>query len=503
MKSTKLLVLMGVVLAGQLVASPLPDDWDSIVERGMAEWKLPGAAIAIVKDGEPILVKGYGVREFGKTDPVDAETLFAIGSTTKAFSSAAIATLVDAGKVAWDTHIHEVDPGLAFSDPWITKEIRVSDCFANHSGLSVISESLWYGTGFSRDEILKRLAEVPFDEGFRYRFQYRNVMFLVGGELIPRLTGTSWDDYLGESLFAPLEMTRTYPTEKGIEAMENVAEPHLIDYQGRPLAVPYRNMHNIAPAGSIISCARDLVHWLQFHLGDGSFQDKPLLKPESLAFLHSGQTPISTIGPAGQPLSPPAELRSYALGWVTESYRGTRLVWHNGGIDGMSTWVGLAPELGLGFAIVSNLEECNLRNALFYRLVDHVAGREPLDLNPELVKTHRAALAARDAAEVEWQKLAELNAAPPLPLDAYAGTYHAPAFGPMQIRVDDGLLVYERTQEMVLDLVWKDDRTFIGRYQNAAYDLRDGKSDLIFDVQDGKVTGVTEGGILVFTKNEP
>ncbi len=291
MKLSRFLGALTLVFAAPAFADSLPENWDEIVKRGMQDWNLPGAAMAIVKDGEPILIKGYGVRETGKEELVDAETLFAIGSTSKAFSSAAIGTLVDAGKVAWDTHVHEIDPNMAFSDPWVTKEIRVSDCFANHSGLSAISETLWYGTGFSRDEILKRLAEVPIDEGFRYRFQYRNVMFLLGGELIPRLTGTSWDDYLATTLFAPLEMTRTSPTDAGIDEKENVARPHLIDYEGKPLAVPYRDMHNIAPAGSIISCAQDLSNWLLLHLGKGTFKGKTILKPETVAFLHSSQTP--------------------------------------------------------------------------------------------------------------------------------------------------------------------------------------------------------------------
>ena len=461
---------------------------------------MPGLAIAVVKDGEVILQKGYGLREAGLPDKVDAETLFAIGSTSKAFTSAAIGTLVDAGKLEWDTPVTKVWPEFKLADPWVTKEIRVSDLMANHSGLSALSEMLWYGTGFDRAQIMERLPFVPIDEGFRYQFQYRNVMFLAAGELIPRVDGRSWDDYLRDVLFRPLGMKRTFPTEAGIGKMDNVAQPHVIDYHGAAWPVPYRDMHNIGPAGSIISNVADLANWMRMHLAQGKFGDKQILKPETLAFIHRSQTPLGTTGPNGAPLSPPAELPAYCLSWVTQSYRGTRIVWHNGGIDGMSAWIGLLPDDGIGVAILTNLENADLRKAVFYHVVDAMTGKAPLELEPELLKARDEALAARDAAEKAWMALAAKPLTPPLPLKELAGTYRNPALGEVRIELENGALVYYRTPQQTLDLVYSDGDQFLGKYRNAAEDLRSGKVDLEFAIKEGAATAFTEENLATYER---
>ncbi len=487
-----------LLLASPAVADLLPEDFDEYVLTGLREWKAPGLALGIfTKEGEPIL-RGYGVREQGKPGKVGPETLFAIGSTSKAFTAAALGTLVDAGRLGWDTRVAQVWPGFKLSDPWVTEEIRVSDLLANHSGLSLLSEALWYGTGFSREEILQRLAHIPFESGFRYQFQYRNVMFLAAGELIPQLTGQSWEAYLTEHLFTPLGMSRTTPTEVGWEQKTDVARPHLIGYDGEPRAIAYRPMGNIAPAGSIFSCVRDLLPWLELHLSQGSFRGKALLKPETVAFMHRSQTPLSTTGPAGQPLSPPTQLPAYALGWVTESYRGERIVWHNGGIDGMSAWIGLLPERGVGVAMLTNLDECDLRKAIFYKIVDAVLGQPSTDLAPGLLKTHRAALAARDAAEATWQKLP-----PTVPEPArYTGRYTHPALGEVELVEKDGTLLYRRTPQQTLELrpTPAKAHTFEGRYREPGEDLRSGKVALAFTVEEGRAVAFTEEGILTFQR---
>ena len=336
---------LGICLASPSHAGGLPDDLDHYITSGMKAWKIPGLSIAVVKDGKTVLVKGYGILETGKPEKVDGDTIFAIGSASKAFTSAAIGTLVDSGKIKWDDHVVSHWPEFKLSDPWVTQEIRVSDLMANHSGLSEISEQLWYGTDYGREELVKRLADVPITEGFRYQFQYRNLMFLAAGMLIPRIAGSSWDDYVTEKFFKPLEMERTTTRLAGIDSTSNVARPHVIDYQGNPLPIPFRNIENVGPAGSILSTARNMANWVMMLTTGGSFSGKSFLKPETLAFIERSQTPVDTVGPGGQPLSPPAELRSYALSWVTESYKGTRLVWHTGDIDGMAAWVGMAPDM--------------------------------------------------------------------------------------------------------------------------------------------------------------
>lgn len=498
------LALVGLLLVpcahAQSPSPGLPTDLDAFVKKTMEEWRVPGLAIAVIKDGEVILQKGYGMREVGRPESVDAETLFAIGSTTKAFTSAAIGTLVDAGKMEWDTPVTKLWPEFKLSDPWVTKEIRVSDLMANHSGLSALSEMLWYGTGFDRAKIMERLELVPIDEGFRYRFQYRNVMFLAAGELIPRVDGRSWDDYIFQVLLKPLNMKRSFPTQAGIEKMENVAQPHVIDYNGAAWPVPYRDMHNIGPAGSIISCVTDLANWMQMQLSLGEFDGKTILKPETLAFIHRSQTPLGTTGPNGAPLSPPMELPAYCLSWVTQSYRGTRIVWHNGGIDGMSAWIGLLPDDGIGVVILTNLESADLRKAVFYHVIDALTGKTPLDLEPQLLKDQNAALAARDAAEKSWMNLAAKPLTPPLPLKEFAGTYQSPILGDVRIELQNGGLVYFRTPEQTLDLVYSAGNKFIAKYRNAGEDLRSGKIDIDFTIKDDAPVSFLEENLATYDR---
>lgn len=474
--------LLGALSLSSLIATEIPQDLDTFIQKGLEEWKVPGLAIAVVQDGKVTLQKGYGMREVGMPDAVDAQTLFAIGSTSKAFTSAAIGTLVDAGKLKWNTPVAQVWPEFKLSDPWVTKEIRVSDLMANHSGLSALSEMLWYGTGFDRAEILRRLEFVPIDEGFRYQFQYRNVMFLAAGELIARVDGRSWDDYIVQVLFKPLKMTRSFPTQAGIDQMDNVAQPHVIDYLGAAWPIPYRDMTNIAPAGSIISCAADLANWMQMQLAEGKFDNKTILQPETLAFIQRSQTPLGTTGPNGAPLSPPAELPAYCLSWVTQSYRGTRIVWHNGGIDGMSAWIGLLPDQDIGVAILTNLENADLRKAVFYHVIDGLLDQKPLDLEPELLGAQNKALATRDATHKEWLALAAKPLTPPIPLKAFAGKFHNPVIGDVEIKFENGSLVYVRTPQQTLDLVYWEGNKFLGRYRNAAEDLRSGKVTLDFTI---------------------
>lgn len=471
-------------------AGSLRADLDAYIVRGMKDWGIPGLGLAIVKDGRVVLARGYGVREIGRPEKVDADTIFAVGSTSKAFTAAAIGRLVDAGKLRWDDRVAERWPGFRMSDPWVTKEIRVSDLLANHSGLSAASEMLWYAAPLTREEIIEKLAAVPITEGFRYQFQYRNVMFLAAGQLIPRVAGASWDDFLRREIFRPLEMRRTRPTEAGLEAEANVARPHVTDYAGKPVPLPYRAMDNIAPAGSITSSARDMANWALMWLNGGSFGKNVVLRPGTVDFIQRSQTPMGNGGLSGVP---PVELVSYCLGWVTQSYRGTRVVWHNGGIDGMAAWVGLVPDAKLGVVILANLDSADFRVALFYHLVDAYLGKPPVDLAADVLGPYRKNLADRDAAEKTWRKLDAEPAKPALPLDAYAGTYRNAFFGDAKIAVEKGGLVYRRTPLVTVDLRCEKDNEFLGRITDPLDDLRNGKVNVDFVVRDGRVTGLRDG----------
>jgi CubicO group peptidase (beta-lactamase class C family) len=329
-------------------------------------------------------------------------------------------------------------------------------------------------------------------------------MFLLAGEMIPHLIDQTWAEFLKSEIFAPLGMDRSLPTEEGIDKMDNVARPHLVGYDNQLISVPYRNMTNIGPAGSIMSSASDLAAWVKVHLGQS---DVPLVSEDTLRYLHTAQTPMWGISPEGVVRNSPFPLHSYCLGWVTESYQGLRLVWHNGNIDGMSAWVGLVPELGLGVAMLTNLDDCEFRTAIFYQIVDHIAGIEGEDRAPQLLEKYENKIANRDAAEDEWQKLAKSGDKPALNLESYVGEYHSDLLGTSTVRDINNRLTFHRTSEQTLELVPTEagSNDFIGRHTNPNEDLRTGKVDVKFAVEDGKVLALidrSEGAAITFTKVE-
>ena len=225
--------------------------FDDYVNKALKDWEVPGVAIAVVKDDKVVFAKGYGVRELGKPEMVDEKTLFAIGSSSKAFTSAAIAMLVDEGKLKWDDHVTKYLPGFQLFDPYVTREMTVRDLLTHRIGLER-GDQLWYATDYSRDEVLRRIRFLEPSSSMRSKFGYQNVMYLAAGQIVPSVTTKSWDDFIGERIFTPLGMKETNTSIRLLKGKTDVAAPHqTIDDKVQP--VPYRLIDNIGPAGSINS----------------------------------------------------------------------------------------------------------------------------------------------------------------------------------------------------------------------------------------------------------
>ncbi|MGD2152782.1 MAG: serine hydrolase domain-containing protein, partial [Gemmatimonadales bacterium] len=235
-------------------------------------FEVPGFAVAIVKDGELVFAKGYGVRELGKADRVDEHTLFAIASNTKAFTAAALAILVDGGKLDWDDRVVEHLPYFQLYDPWVTQEMRVRDLLSHRSGLGTFSgDLLWYGTSYSRTEVIRRARYLEAAGEFRSDYGYSNLMFLAAGQLIAAVTGMSWDEVVEREFFEPLGMRRTVTSVRDLEGMGNVATPHR-ERDGWVFPLYWYDWDSMAPAGGIISSVADMSRWLRLQLGRGTWE---------------------------------------------------------------------------------------------------------------------------------------------------------------------------------------------------------------------------------------
>lgn len=402
---------------------------DDYIEKAREEWQVPGAAVVIVKDDKIVYAKGFGVREIGKSDKIDPDTVFAIGSASKAFTGATMAMLVDDKKITWDGVVHDYMPAFELNDPYVTNHATVRDLLAHRTGFNSGYGWLWTGSGFNRKEIIDRVRFQKNLSGFRDKFLYANEMFTVAGEVVPTVTGTSWDDFVIQRLFTPLRMTRSSTSITKLKGMQNVASPHgMVD--DKLVAFPYRNVDNVGGAGSINSTARDLAQWVRMQLNDGTYEGKELISKAAIDETHSGQTILS-----GRPTE--GKFSEYGFGWMIHDYRGKKVIEHGGAVDGMRAGVAMMPEEKLGIVVLTNMLPHQLVNSIEMRIYDTFLGGESTDWSTKLK-------AEADAAKALSEEREAASTKPPLPpilpLAAYAGIYTSELFGDVEIVLKNGAL---------------------------------------------------------------
>ncbi|MDE2235246.1 MAG: serine hydrolase [Gammaproteobacteria bacterium] len=429
----------GAALASH-AAAPL-SDLNSYVRQIMTDWKVPGLAVAVVKDGKLVLARGYGVRELGKPGKVDTNTLFTIASNSKAFTVAALGTLVQQDKLQWDDPVTRYLKGFELNDPWVTRNLTLRDLLTHRTGYCD-PIFMWFTTGFSREQIIQHLRYDKPSYGFRAHFCYNNAMYLVASQLIPAITGQRWGQYLKAHLFVPLDMLNTDTSVAALNADPDAAYPHALVDDHVEVIRRY-DTDTMAPVGGINSSVNDMSHWLMMLLDDGSYAGKTVLQPKIIAAMETPQMIISADSGMGtwlHAMNPGSLFYSYGLGFVVEDYYGRKLVMHDGDIDGMASAVGMLPELHLGVVVLTNMDHDDARNALLFHILDEYLGRPPRDTNGALL-----ALAAQqeNAEKAEQQKLlASKSALPaPLPLAQYTGTYSNPLDGKVRITLENGHLV--------------------------------------------------------------
>ncbi|HZS04334.1 MAG TPA: serine hydrolase [Blastocatellia bacterium] len=412
---------------------------DEYATKAMQDWKVPGFAMAIVKDDKVIFAKGYGVRELGRPEPVDDHTLFAIASNSKAFTAAALAILVDEGKVRWDDKVTKYLPGFQLYDPYATRELTVRDLVSHRSGLNTFGgDLLWYESTYGRDEILRRIRYLKPTFSFRSHYGYQNIMFLAAGQVVAAVTGRSWDDFVKEHFFSPLGMTSTNTTVKAFKPGDNVATPH--NEAGEKLhPISYDNVDNVGPAAAINSCVADLAQWMRLQLGRGAYQGKRIF---SAAQSHEMWQPniFIPISEGAAKFNPTRHFNAYGMGWFLSDYHGRKVVSHGGGLDGMISQTALMPEENLGVVVLSN-SETSLPTALVNKVFDVFLDVPKRDWSAEMLARTNAGKAATKAAEQKTEQERAKETKPSLALQRYAGTYQSEMYGEAKITEENGRLV--------------------------------------------------------------
>jgi CubicO group peptidase (beta-lactamase class C family) len=433
-----------------LHAQPAPlTGLDAYIQAAMRDWEVPGLAIAVVRNDSVLFARGYGVVELGQASPVDEHTLFAIASTSKAFTSASLAMLVDEGKLSWDDRVTKHLPGFHLMDPYVTRELTIRDLLTHRAGVAR-HDNIWIAAPFDRAEILRRARHLPTVDGFRDRYGYNNVMYITAGEVVGQVSGGSWDGFLEQRIFGPLGMARSSSRAAVVEARGNVAASHTrVDGQVR--AVPRRNYDNIGGAGAVFSSAWDMAQWMRLHLGGGMFGGQRLLSDSVLAEMYTPHTVIRSDSVVNR-MFPDTHFWAYALGWRLHDYRGRKLVNHSGSINYTRTQVSMIPSEGIGVVAIANLSSSNLQLALTYRVLDALMGLEARDWSAEYLEVARRGedRSAETARQLEAARLPDTH--PSRELDHYAGTFSSLLFGEMRVTMEGDGLVLHYSPEYVADL---------------------------------------------------
>jgi CubicO group peptidase (beta-lactamase class C family) len=427
----------------------------------------------VVKDGRVVLAKGYGVRRVGAAEAVDADTLFAIASNTKAFTSTALAILAEEGRVRWDDPVTRHLPAFQMHDPWVSREVALRDLVSHRAGLGLGAGDLlwWPGTDVSRPELVAAIRHIKPASSMRSRYAYNNVMFVVAGEAVAAASGTSWDAFVQQRVLSPLGMTRTSTSALVLSTDRNVAAPHLV-VAGAPVAVEPQGFDNAAAAAGISSSAADLALWMTMLLecsGEPAAGATCVLKPEGIQELWRPAIPQRVSTPVPALRATRTNFAAYGLGFGLRDYRGRKVVTHGGSLPGYVSRVTLVPEARLGIAILTNQEEEGAYMAIQYRLLDAYFGAPapPVDWIAAFKEERDAALAKSRQAEAKTAAARTPGSKPSLPADAYVGRYRDAWYGDATIEKDGGRLVLRllRTPRMVADLEhWQHD-TFVARWR--------------------------------------
>ncbi|MDD5570855.1 MAG: serine hydrolase [Bacteroidales bacterium] len=458
---------------------------DEYIKNGMKEWQIPGLSLAIIKDGKIIYAKGYGVCEIGKENKVDENTIFAVASNSKAFTGLALCILANENKISLDDKVKKYIPDYQLYDTTASREVTIRDLLCHRIGLGTFHGDLVvWGSNYSRDEVIHKMKYIKPSFSFRNGFGYCNTAFITAGEIIPRVTGKSWDDFIKERILIPLEMKRTTTSINDFKNLKNIATPHTI-LNGKVITIPYRNTDNIGPAASLNSTATDLAHWLILQMDtSGKYNNKFIISHKIIKQTQRPQN-ILPSDPYFSKIFPQTHLRAYCLGWSMQDYYGKAMYRHTGSADGMVSITGFLPEEKLGIVILTNYDQHDFNVALFYQIIDAYLGVQYKDWNKYYKKTDDENKAKQLKEDARLDSLKKLNVVPDLKINEYSGNYENKHYGAAKITIENDILylmlLSHNGLKGKLDCIGKD--LFLCTWNDPIF----GRSTIPFTIKDNKV----------------
>lgn len=418
------------------------DGFDAFMATIMQKWHVPGMAVAVVQNDAVIYQQGFGLRDVEKNLPVTPETVFAIGSSTKAFTAMLVGMLVDDGLLDWHKPIRYYMPDFELMDKFATERMTAIDLLTHRSGLPR-HDLAWYRSSRTRKELVDRLKYFEPSKDFRALMQYQNLMYMTAGYLVEVITGKTWETNIQERIFNPLGMTASNTSVTASQKGDNFSLPHRKQEDEDLRWIPFANIDTIGPAGSINSNAVDMVNWLRINLNHGKLGDQQVVSEDVIDEMQSGQMPLvkqAMMFPV-MDTHPEVGQASYGMGWFIQNYRGTKWVHHGGAIDGFIASVSMLPQKNIGVVCLSNLGGKHVPIAVCCNVFDRLLEKEPIDWDTMLEEFTNKALG--QVKEVN-KKLAESRHPDTQPshadLSAYTGEYEHPGYGIFTVSLDNGVL---------------------------------------------------------------
>jgi CubicO group peptidase (beta-lactamase class C family) len=450
LRHSAILVLLAAPLLGQF-------NLDQLARRTLKEFNVPGIAVGVIQDGRVLVAKGYGVRQIGQNAPVTEHSLFQIASNTKAFTAAALAMLVDEKKIAWDERVIDALPSFQMSDAYVSREMRIRDLLCHRSGLALGAGDLMVfpDSTLSAPVFMQHLRHVPLATSFRSTYAYDNVLYTVAGQVIEKVSGVPWQDFIQRRIFDALGMSESRPRPEDVRPADEVAAPHAPDGTKLEVVSP-AHLGSGAPAGAVNSSVIDMLKWVDTQLRQGEYPGGRLFSAAQSKEMWSPQIFIPV--PEHAPLHP--IFNAYGLGWFLTEYHGERVVFHTGGLAGMVTRVTLLPEKKLGVIVFTNQEAGGAFNALTLSLLDQYLGLPQKDWVATYGNFGRQR--GSDARSTVAKAFAQRNAdsKPSLPLTKYAGRYRDAWYGDVLITQQGDQLGMELTHSPKL----------VGKLEHFEYD---------------------------------
>ena len=464
----------------------LSDSLNEYVNRALTYWRIPGAAVCVVKDGKVVLLRGYGIRELGLNDRVTNNTLFMIGDNTKAFTATALAILQATGKLNLDDKVTRFLPEFKTADKTASAQATIRDLLAQRTGLETNAGNFtFYNTNLSADQVIRRLPLLPQPNALRAKWADVNVNYAVAGEIVPWASGKTWETYVRENIFEPLGMSNALALPHDMPIAGNKAVPHtLVD--GRLTAIPYARPDAVNAAQGISASITDMSKWIMALLDEGKVNGKPGIP--GAAVMATLQPEIS-IGSARLPDGEAAKLQ-YGLGWVMENYAGHNIIMCNGHINGYQSGITLVPDQHLGIVVLTNTDTNRLPDAMRWQLLDVFLNKPYRDYSDTYLRQYKGSEAKKQLMDKRYVDSVAYNLQPTMTMESYTGRYHNNLYGDVFITRGEGYdleMRFEHHPKMYAKLQPLGGNRFYAVFSDPWY----GHAVFPFSFQGGRITGVT------------